>query len=262
MAFLDQRRAEDELSLWTFGGERVLERFPFGMGWYLLPRVLETINRDTTALYDMVQKVPDVMERATLPRRAVLLLTDGVDNASAMDVAEATRIAEGLQTPVYVLGVEPPPRPPGESGQSFEEILTLMATPRAATADPSDPGHARGGGGAARGALLALHPVLRHLRGRAAQVAVDRGQGRRSRGHDPQGLRRNPALRACIVAESLLTVQASSASPDISPGCVARWRDACQGGDSQGGGAEAYLQYVAGDADREAPPWRADRPPQ
>ena len=85
MAFLAERRAEDELALWTFGNERVLERFPFGMSWYLLPRVLETIKPwATTALYDMVRRVPEVLEKASHPRRAAIFLTDGVDNATAL----------------------------------------------------------------------------------------------------------------------------------------------------------------------------------
>lgn len=127
-AFLAERRADDQLALWTFGNERVLERFPFGMGWYLLPRVLETIKPwSTTALYDMIQRVPDVMERATHPRRAAILLTDGVDNASEISAEDATQIAQGLQTPVYVLGVEPPPPNPGELGPSYEQILTLIS---------------------------------------------------------------------------------------------------------------------------------------
>ena len=127
-AFLEERRPEDQVALWTFGNERVLERFPFGMGWYLLPRVLETLRPwSTTALYDMIQRVPDVMERATHPRRAAILMTDGVDNASAIGAQEATRIAQGLQTPIYVLGVEPPPRNPGRDGQSYEDVLGLIA---------------------------------------------------------------------------------------------------------------------------------------
>lgn len=126
-AFLDQRRQDDQLALWTFGDDRVLERFPFGMGWYLLPRVLETIRPwSTTALYDMIQRVPDVMERATHPRRAAILLTDGVDNASQLTAEDAARIAEGLDTPVFVLGVEPPPA--SESGgTSYEQVLVLIA---------------------------------------------------------------------------------------------------------------------------------------
>jgi VWFA-related protein len=128
LAFIERRRPDDQLALWTFGGGRVLERFPFGTGWFLLPRILESVKPwSTTALYDMVQRFRDVMERAIHPRRVVILLTDGVDNASEISYEEATRIAQSLNTPVYVLGVEPPPRAEGEQGPSFEEILELIA---------------------------------------------------------------------------------------------------------------------------------------
>ncbi|MEX1309215.1 MAG: VWA domain-containing protein [Candidatus Sulfomarinibacteraceae bacterium] len=127
MAFLEERRQEDQLALWTFGNEQVVERFPFGMGWYLLPRMLETIKPwSTTALYDMVRRVPEVMEKADHHRRAAILLTDGVDNDSEISAGEATEIAEGLETPIYVLGVEPPPQTDGGE-TSYEEILTLIA---------------------------------------------------------------------------------------------------------------------------------------
>lgn len=128
MAFLAERRQEDQLALWTFGNERVLERFPFGMSWYLLPRVLETIRPwSTTALYDMIKRVPEVVEKASHPRRAVILFTDGVDNASEMTSEEATAIARDLETPIYALGVEPPPRPGDQTGASYEDILELIA---------------------------------------------------------------------------------------------------------------------------------------
>jgi len=127
MAFLAERRQEDQLALWTFGNDQVVERFPFGMGWYLLPRMLETIKPwSTTALYDMVLRVPEAMEKADHHRRAAILLTDGVDNASMITASEATEIARGLETPIYVLGVEPPPEPDA-AGLSYEEILTLIA---------------------------------------------------------------------------------------------------------------------------------------
>jgi Ca-activated chloride channel family protein len=127
MAFLAERRQEDQLALWTFGNNSVVERFPFGMGWYLLPRMLETIKPwSTTALYDMVRRVPEAMEKADHHRRAAILLTDGVDNASLITASEATEIAQGLETPIYVLGVEPPSEP-DTAGPSYEEILTLIA---------------------------------------------------------------------------------------------------------------------------------------
>ncbi len=128
MAFLQHRRADDQLALWTFGDDRVMERFPFGMGWYLLPRVLETLKPwSTTALYDMVLRVPEVMEKARHHRRAAILLTDGVDNASTISADQATAVAQRIDTPIYVLGVEPPPPMASPDGPSFEEILTLIA---------------------------------------------------------------------------------------------------------------------------------------
>jgi Ca-activated chloride channel family protein len=127
-AFLEHRRPEDQLALWTFGNDRVMERFPFGMGWYLLPRVLETLKPwSTTALYDMVLRVPEALEKARHHRRAAVLLTDGVDNASQISADEATAVARRLDTPIYVLGVEPPPAIATISGPSYEEILTLIA---------------------------------------------------------------------------------------------------------------------------------------
>jgi Ca-activated chloride channel family protein len=128
MAFLEHRRSEDELGLWTFGDDRVVERFPFGMAWYLLPRVLETLRPwSTTALYDMVPRVPEMLEKARHHRRAAILLTDGVDNASRISAAEATEVVERLDTPIYVLGVEPPPAESGSAGPSYEEILTMIS---------------------------------------------------------------------------------------------------------------------------------------
>ena len=128
MAFLQHRRPDDQLALWTFGDDRVMERFPFGMGWYLLPRVLETLKPwSTTALYDMVLRVPEVLEKARHHRRAAILLTDGVDNASAIDADQAAAVAHRIETPIYVLGVEPPPALASPDGPSFEEILTLIA---------------------------------------------------------------------------------------------------------------------------------------
>lgn len=128
MAFLQHRRPDDQLALWTFGDDRVMERFPFGMGWYLLPRVLETLKPwSTTALYDMVLRVPEVLEKARHHRRAAILLTDGVDNASTISADQAAAVAQRIDTPIYVLGVEPPPAMASPDGPSFEEILTLIA---------------------------------------------------------------------------------------------------------------------------------------
>ncbi len=127
-SFLVHRRQEDQLALWTFGNDQVVERFPFGMGWYLLPRVLETVKPwSTTALYDMVLRVPETLEKASHHRRAAILLTDGVDNASTIGPDQVMSVTQRLDTPIYVLGVEPPTFLEGGDGPSYEEILTSIA---------------------------------------------------------------------------------------------------------------------------------------
>ncbi|RMF79098.1 MAG: VWA domain-containing protein [Nitrospirae bacterium] len=128
MAFLDRRAREDEVALWTFGDGRVLDRFHFGSGWYLVPRILESLRPwGDTALYDVLARVPEVVAGARHPRRAVILLTDGVDTASTMGPEEAQRLVERLRTPIYVLGVEPPPKRVAPSGPTYEEILARIA---------------------------------------------------------------------------------------------------------------------------------------
>jgi Ca-activated chloride channel family protein len=128
LAFLDQRRPGDEVALWTFGDNQVRERFPFGSDWYVLPRMLESITPwSTTALYDMVRRAPEVMAGARNVRRAVILLTDGVDNASQLTHAEIADLVQQLETPIYVIGVEPSPEAVEPDGPTFEEVLQRIA---------------------------------------------------------------------------------------------------------------------------------------
>ncbi len=128
LAFLEGRRPGDEIALWTFGDDRVRERFPFGMDWDLLPRILGSITPwSTTALYDMVRRAPEVMAKARNGRRAAILLTDGVDNASQLSHDEVTALVRQLATPVYVVGVEPPPETVAAGGPTYEEVLQRIA---------------------------------------------------------------------------------------------------------------------------------------
>ncbi len=128
LTFLANRRPGDEIALWTFGDDRVRERFPFGMDWGLLHRILESITPwSTTALYDMVRRTPEVMAEARNGRRAAILLTDGVDNASELSHEEVTALVRQLATPVYVIGVEPPPEEVASGGPTYEEVLRRIA---------------------------------------------------------------------------------------------------------------------------------------
>lgn len=128
LEFLRQRGPEDEVCLITFGAGEVKRRLKFGTDPGLMPRILEPLRGyGTTALYDMVAAVPQVMDGATKIRRVVILFTDGVDTASQLTAADAVRVLEGLNDPLYVFGIEPPAEAE-ELQETYEDLLKRFAS--------------------------------------------------------------------------------------------------------------------------------------
>jgi len=80
-----------------------------------------------TALFDAIAKMPDRTLLGKNGARAIVLLTDGLDNASKVTEADLTALLEGIDVPVYPFGLratdavgnEPPP------GQTKESLLNL-----------------------------------------------------------------------------------------------------------------------------------------
>jgi len=127
MEFVRQLRADDEVCLITFGAGEVKRRLSFGTDPGLMQRVLESLRGyGTTALYDMLTATPQAMEGTKNVRRVVLLFTDGVDTASEMTPSDAVKILEGLEDPLYVMGIEPPPAEEGPP-DSYEDLLARFA---------------------------------------------------------------------------------------------------------------------------------------
>jgi hypothetical protein len=97
----------DQLAVVTFAGERVdlqvaftsdeqaLRAAPAGWGGY-----------GTTALRDALAALPDFARTTDRPRRAVVLVTDGIDNASSVPIAEVQALLAGEGLPLYVLDVD------------------------------------------------------------------------------------------------------------------------------------------------------------
>jgi VWFA-related protein len=82
-----------------------------------------------TALRDALAYAPSILAGAAPGRKALVLVTDGVDNASVMSVFEAIQMARKVPVPIYAIGMSDLPVRmrreirPEEGGRSFFEVL-------------------------------------------------------------------------------------------------------------------------------------------
>jgi Ca-activated chloride channel homolog len=97
----------DEAAVYTFD-TRLDEVTPFTEGLKRLPSQLHSVEPfGATSLNDAVARTAE--KSATRPglRRAVVVLTDGRDNASRLSSGEVSGIASAIDVPVYIVGIVP-----------------------------------------------------------------------------------------------------------------------------------------------------------
>ncbi len=82
-----------------------------------------------TALHDAVASVPAFAAKGERSRKAVLLITDGIDNASEIDIDAAVNIAQRTDLPIYSVGVVPSGIPPAKLAQQIlnRDVLKRLA---------------------------------------------------------------------------------------------------------------------------------------
>jgi VWFA-related protein len=130
--FLDAARPGDEFSLATFAGEDTNIDVPFTEDLEALREsVASWEGYGKTALHDAVALLPRISGDSRNVKRATVLITDGVDNASTISAAQAREIVRQAQLPVYVFGLEsgdPYAVPkPGEEIYRYADMLNLLA---------------------------------------------------------------------------------------------------------------------------------------
>jgi VWFA-related protein len=112
-AYLEQSLTRDVLSVYkTLERVEVAEPSYLGTGKPLTgiptgPRLPATPPEGTTAIWDAVALTSsNVLDNAPgLRRRAIILLTDGIDTTSRLSLKEAVNRALGAETVVYVIGI-------------------------------------------------------------------------------------------------------------------------------------------------------------
>jgi Ca-activated chloride channel family protein len=103
LSWLDANR--DEASVYTFD-TRLVEMVPFTVGLKTLPRSMtDVVPFGATSLHDAIAETARRAANREGRRSAVVVLTDGNDNASRLTPAAVTAIASAIDVPIYIFGV-------------------------------------------------------------------------------------------------------------------------------------------------------------
>ena len=100
-------RPGDDFALFAFseGDVRLVSDFSADSG--KLVRALWDLEASgQTALFDAVAATPEKMMKGRNNKRAILLFTDGVDNASQLSATQMAEILQHVSVPVYTVGMK------------------------------------------------------------------------------------------------------------------------------------------------------------
>jgi Ca-activated chloride channel family protein len=98
---------KDEAAVFTID-TRLVEVTPFTAGLRTLPESMSALEPfGATSLHDGIALTAEVVSKREGRRRAVVVFTDGNDNASRLSAAEASGIASSIDVPVYIFGIVP-----------------------------------------------------------------------------------------------------------------------------------------------------------
>ena len=98
----------DEAAVFTFD-TRLDEAVPFTSGLRVLPpSMASVVPFGATSLFDAIAATAHKVAARQGLRRAVVVLTDGNDNASRLTPSEVSGLASAVDVPVYVIATVPP----------------------------------------------------------------------------------------------------------------------------------------------------------
>jgi Ca-activated chloride channel homolog len=126
-ALLEQKIPGDDFSLYVFSGGSVREAVPFTSdGAKLLAAVDAVKPHGRTAFYDALARMPDRSLLGKNGSRAIILLTDGIDNASELSRDDLAVFLAGVDVPVYPIGLRSPGTPLASQPGVAPEALVNM----------------------------------------------------------------------------------------------------------------------------------------
>ena len=110
-ALVAQKLPGDDFALYVFSSGEVREIVPFTADTAKLIAAVDAVTpHGRTAFYDALARMPDRTLLGRNGSRAIVLLTDGIDNASELSRDDLAALLEGVDVPVYPIGLRSPAR--------------------------------------------------------------------------------------------------------------------------------------------------------
>jgi VWFA-related protein len=123
---LAHKKKGDDFSLYVFAESEAREVVPFTEDGDAIRRALFQVEPyGKTAFFDALATMPDRTELGRNPTRAIILLSDGIDNASRHTREGLARIFEGSSVPIYPLGLRDPAELKPHQPVPYEELSDL-----------------------------------------------------------------------------------------------------------------------------------------
>lgn len=105
-ALIAHRRPGDDFALYVFDQDEAHEVIPFTDDPRAISRALQTIQPfGKTAFFDALSTMPERSRLGRNATRAIILLSDGIDNASKLTKADLAQQLQGIAIPIYPLGL-------------------------------------------------------------------------------------------------------------------------------------------------------------
>ena len=103
--FVDQLRPQDRFALICFADEQVswVTEFTSDRRRFI-ERLMVQEGYGQTALNDAVAAIPKLVDESTKGRKAIVLITDGVDNASKLTTQQSVATARKVEVPIFTVG--------------------------------------------------------------------------------------------------------------------------------------------------------------
>jgi VWFA-related protein len=123
---LDHKKPGDDFALFVFAESEVYEVVPFTDDGDAIRRAMFDVKPwGKTAFFDALATMPERSQLGRNPTRAIVLLSDGIDNASRHTRASLAKIFEGSSIPIYPLGLRDPAELKPHQIVPYEELSDL-----------------------------------------------------------------------------------------------------------------------------------------